>query len=137
MYRDTTYFDESQEEFVVTPQERERIKSRSLFGDDNNLSDFYIPETDEDREKNAPNLDKSDINEIRVQMQGVLSKNNIANRIKIAPLGAWFQNAIPQDPKEWEKSHVMTFEVCTCIQPIMNANKPVLLSWLQGQMQER
>lgn len=128
----------------LTPQERQRIAQRKLKEDQGpgekyewGTSEFYIAETDEEREKNAPSFTTSDIEELRVRAVQSMRKNGGIFQVHLEDFGDWFVNAVPKETKDWTKKHPMVREVMACVQPIILSRKPVLISWLQQEMQKR
>ena len=75
----------------VPDYERRRIEQRALQKEDKlELSDFYVAETDQEREDKAPDYSATELAEIRTRAFQVLKRAPGVFAVKLGALSDWF-----------------------------------------------
>jgi hypothetical protein len=75
----------------IPDYERRKIEQKSLQKEDRTeLSDFYVVETDEEREKGAPDYSASELAEIRCRAFQILKRAPTIFAVKTGVLSDWF-----------------------------------------------
>lgn len=121
----------------IPDYERKRTEQKALRKEDNELSDFYMAETDAEREEKAPSYSAADLQEIKCRAFQALKRAPGIYSVQIGSLSDWFVCKVSKEVNDWPIGHPMAFEMTACLQPMMLANALVSTENLQDQMQTR
>lgn len=124
------------DDIPIPETERRRIEKKPLEREDKD-SDFYVSETDAEREKRAPEYTRGEIEMYKEECLQALNKAPGFFSVLISDASTWFINRVPKERTKWPTQHCLVFELNACLKPIMLSGLKVNLGWLQIELQKR